>query len=185
MTTTTARVEVLTAEVRVLMVGSRQVTLSVFGQLDQVQAHEVDPFGRVAPRQAEDETVYVVGASTRAADKGTLVRSARPTSAWLNWRVLRSRSAAEVIRAYEAWVAQGCPASITGTSPTWERYHERLEQYRADHGADSHRVLERGLPTHRPNAAKDLTAEARRLEAEAAQAALWEALPLIVLAGLR
>jgi hypothetical protein len=31
-----AKVEVLTAEVRVLMVGSRQVTLSVYSQLDEV-----------------------------------------------------------------------------------------------------------------------------------------------------
>lgn len=48
-----ATVEVLTAEVRALMVGSRQVTLSVYRQLDQVDPFEVpltegfEPFGRV------------------------------------------------------------------------------------------------------------------------------------------
>jgi len=43
----TAEVEVLTAEVRVLMVGSRQITLSVARQLDQVPLLDVEPFGRV------------------------------------------------------------------------------------------------------------------------------------------
>jgi hypothetical protein len=42
-----ATVEVLTAQVRTLMVGSRQVTLSVYKQLDRVQPHEITPFGRV------------------------------------------------------------------------------------------------------------------------------------------
>jgi len=43
-----ATVETLTAEVRVLMVGSRQITLSVARQLDAVALEEVEPFGRVA-----------------------------------------------------------------------------------------------------------------------------------------
>jgi hypothetical protein len=47
MTATTATVETLTAEVRTLMVGSRQVTLSVAKQLDWVPVHEMEPFGRV------------------------------------------------------------------------------------------------------------------------------------------
>jgi hypothetical protein len=41
------QVEVLTAEVRVLMVGSRQVTLSVFRQLDLIPPEALEPFGRV------------------------------------------------------------------------------------------------------------------------------------------
>jgi hypothetical protein len=43
----TAEVEVLTAEVRVLMVGSRQVTLSVARQLDKVSLANIQAFGRV------------------------------------------------------------------------------------------------------------------------------------------
>ena len=43
----TATVETLTAEVRVLMVGSRQVTLSVVKQLDAVAWDQMEPFGRV------------------------------------------------------------------------------------------------------------------------------------------
>lgn len=47
MTTTTAIVETLTAEVRVLMVGSRQVTKSIYSQLDWISPYKIDPFGRV------------------------------------------------------------------------------------------------------------------------------------------
>lgn len=47
MTAETATVEVLTAEVRVLMIGSRQVTLSVARQLDEVEPGDITPFGRV------------------------------------------------------------------------------------------------------------------------------------------
>lgn len=42
-----ALVETLTAEVRVLMVGSRQITQSVFWQLDAVRIEDITPFGRV------------------------------------------------------------------------------------------------------------------------------------------
>lgn len=44
----TATVETLTAEVRTLMVGSRQVTLSVARQLDVVPPTHLEPFGRVS-----------------------------------------------------------------------------------------------------------------------------------------
>jgi hypothetical protein len=46
----TATVETLTAEVRVLMVGSRQVTMSVYGQLDFI-----DPATRAAACELLDE----------------------------------------------------------------------------------------------------------------------------------
>jgi hypothetical protein len=42
-----ATVQTLAAEVRVLMVGSRQVTLSVYRQLDTVRPDAIEPFGRV------------------------------------------------------------------------------------------------------------------------------------------
>ena len=42
-----ATVEVLTAEVRTLMVGARQITLSVYRQLDEVAMRDVEVFGRV------------------------------------------------------------------------------------------------------------------------------------------
>lgn len=65
----TATVEVLTAEVRVLMVGSRQVTLSVYRQLDRIPLCALKAFGRVQAGQVRgfDEwsgkRVDVVGAS--------------------------------------------------------------------------------------------------------------------------
>ena len=67
-----ATVEVLTAEVRVLMVGSRQITLSVYAQLDKVPPHLMVPFGRVAVKSSgwhadryggnEHEQIDIVGA---------------------------------------------------------------------------------------------------------------------------
>lgn len=75
-----AHVQVLTAEVRTLMVGSRQVTLSVYNQLDSVRYTDIEPFGRVNPRQAEQDWYYVVG---RERDDGTLVRSRLPTLAYM------------------------------------------------------------------------------------------------------
>ncbi len=77
MTTTTARVEVLTAEVRVLVVGSRQITLSVFRQLDRVDSALIEPFGRVRDKPADpgSDRVVIVGRSARPADYGALVRS--------------------------------------------------------------------------------------------------------------
>jgi len=68
----TATVETLTAEVRVLMVGSRQVTLSVYNQLDLVPHARVEPFGRVNPKEGG---LWVVG---RDSLTGTLVRSVSP-----------------------------------------------------------------------------------------------------------
>ena len=78
MGTTSATVETLTAEVRVLMVGRRQVTLSVYRQLDTVEPDEIEPFGRVRDGQdlayslPHGEAVYVVGVHQKT---GVLVRS--------------------------------------------------------------------------------------------------------------
>jgi len=57
-----ATVEVLTAEVRVLMVGSRQITLSVVRQLDYASPAEIKPFGRIrADRKPAAEEIEVIG----------------------------------------------------------------------------------------------------------------------------
>lgn len=71
----TATIETLTAEVRVLMVGSRQITMSVYGQLDVVNAEEIQPFGRVGPSRAEWWELWVIG---RNVATGDLVRSRVP-----------------------------------------------------------------------------------------------------------
>jgi hypothetical protein len=58
-TTTTATIETLTAEVRTLIVGSRQVTLSVAKQLDIIPLSRLRIFGRVHISKDRD---YVIGA---------------------------------------------------------------------------------------------------------------------------
>lgn len=80
----TATVETLTAEVRTLMVGSRQVTLSVFKQLDTVDPIGILPMGRVSYQDNDlvrryryrwSEFVWVVGRSSLT---GNLVRAYSP-----------------------------------------------------------------------------------------------------------
>jgi len=70
----TAAVETLTAEVRTLQVGSRQVTMSVFNQLDTVCFDAIldQPFGRVRPREQRSHDLHIVGAHVLT---GALVRS--------------------------------------------------------------------------------------------------------------
>lgn len=78
MGTSTATIETLTAEVRVLMVGSRQVTLSVYRQLDHCLPDQVQPFGRVSDKHDESNSehgcprVFIVGCDITT---GALVRS--------------------------------------------------------------------------------------------------------------
>lgn len=52
--TTTATVETLTAEVRVLMVGNRQITQSIYKQLDYAPFQDVRPFGRVRTNKPDE-----------------------------------------------------------------------------------------------------------------------------------
>lgn len=70
-----AHVQVLTAEVRTLVVGSRQVTMSVYNQLDNVSPSEIEPFGRVTPKEMNGVFIFVVG---RHRTTGALVRSYAP-----------------------------------------------------------------------------------------------------------
>ena len=94
-----AHVEVLRAEVRVLMVGSRQVTLSVARQLDEVDDYaDINPFGRVRtgarrPFAAVD-FMEVIGAGW----DNVLVRCTLP--------LLRFRCGPDVL--------QGCHRVLTG-----------------------------------------------------------------------
>lgn len=83
-----AHVQVLTAEVRTLVVGSRQVTLSVYDQLDEVSYEDIEPFGRVHPKDASDLVVRVVG---RDRETGALVRSRTWT-----WDMMRDPSTGEI-----------------------------------------------------------------------------------------
>ncbi|HMH59035.1 MAG TPA: hypothetical protein VK537_07625 [Galbitalea sp.] len=58
--TATATVETLTAEVRVLQVGNRQITTSVAKQLDHVGLNQIEPFGRIRVMIDGHEN-YVIG----------------------------------------------------------------------------------------------------------------------------
>lgn len=69
MSTTTTTVETLSAEVRTLVVGKRQITLSVFRQLDCVPLEQCQAFGRVRDKGSD---ALLVG---RDRDSGALVRS--------------------------------------------------------------------------------------------------------------
>lgn len=69
--TNTATVETLAAEVRVLMVGNRQITLSVARQLDRVGLCDLEPFGRVKLGDGYDHRT-VIGRSKK---DGSLVVS--------------------------------------------------------------------------------------------------------------
>ncbi|MDZ7884746.1 MAG: hypothetical protein U5N53_18495 [Mycobacterium sp.] len=66
----TATVETLTAEVRVLMVGNRQITSGVYKQLDFCPTEEIRPLGRVRSG-LQAPGIEVVGADAR----GQLVRA--------------------------------------------------------------------------------------------------------------
>lgn len=66
MPTEIAEVETLVAEVRTLMVGSRQVTMSVFNQLDECRT--LIPFGRV---RSKEPGLWLVG---KDPDSSALVR---------------------------------------------------------------------------------------------------------------
>lgn len=161
---TTATVETLTAEVRVLMVGSRQVTLSVYGQLDEVKQNEIEPFGRVSPKDADPAWTYVVG---RHLETRELVRSRTLTDRErIKWALEDRKKEADVlIRNAEAFRhadeddRQSGRRSIMG----WGQEAEKAEAK-----------------------AREIWAEVAvatvQMEADAVK---WENLPLIVLAGLR
>ncbi|WP_255800770.1 hypothetical protein [Mycobacteroides abscessus] len=65
----TATVETLTAEVRTLMIGSRQVTMSVAKQIDVVPLANLTPFGRI---NIGGDSDWVIGAHS---ETGALCRS--------------------------------------------------------------------------------------------------------------
>ena len=155
MSTSTAHVDVLTAEVRALMVGSRQVTLSVYRQLDRVLPADIEPFGRVRDRDTHPPDVAVVG---RHIGTGALVASsAMPIPGedipmiveWRPWRLaLRSASPSDELVDYDG-------RQVLLAVNVWDRPDRPTIRWLAEQ-FDNGRA-----------------------------AARWPTLPLIVLAGLR
>jgi len=122
-TISTATVETLTATVRVLMVGSRQVTLSVFKQLDMIDdLNNLAPMGRVRfhdpDAMNEDgypegiDQLWLVGTEK---DSGHLVRAhvSRPVWPSPRDRYGKGWSHEQALEAYE-----------THSLPEYMRYKE-------------------------------------------------------------
>jgi hypothetical protein len=176
MSTHEATVEVLTAEVRVLMVGSRQVTLSVYSQLDSVDDVLIEPFGRVRPRNADAEYVYLIG---KRSASGELVRASIPVA---EASICRHAHLGELVyQRYEHLRKQG-----------WnEKEAERRERqltpvgYMPPEFAEKTRACREEAAEHERQAAllleqyEELAEPCRERAREVAN------LPLIVLAGLR
>jgi hypothetical protein len=116
---TTATVETLAAEVRVLMVGSRQVTLSVYNQLDYIPHRQIEPFGRVNPRGADTGRIYVVG---RDRQTGVLARAMTPRWGEELDRAPHKRAAEQLaITAVHRFAAIEAPR-ITTDETEWKQY---------------------------------------------------------------
>lgn len=173
----TATVEALTATVMVMKVGSRQVTMSVFNQLDYVEALALEEvFGRVNPKGESGFSIWVVG---RDVD-GSLVRSSVRAEKAPVWPLFLCQDIP-----YSA-VVHGCGR------PKDEGYTgcrcQDCTDVPSDHVVRSLRLLTVGL-----KAPYDCTHETLEeweeawdlLNAEDAVSQEWKKLPLIVLAGLR
>lgn len=91
-----AVVQTLVAEVRVLVLGNRQITTGVARQLDEVKPHRIEPFGRVEHKalgyHSAQWHVFVIG---RDIDTGALVRS----------KVFQSSASAPDPERFAAWSA--------------------------------------------------------------------------------
>jgi hypothetical protein len=180
---TIATVKTLTAEVRVLMVGNRQVTLSVYRQLDEVDDTELEPFGRV--NDSKDRCIWVVG---RSRTTGELVRAKAVPSYGRNmfWGFEMPVGALE-IGAQAIW-------SKLRTDP--ETTADRVGAVTVDDRGVKY-FVHKDYPTHEDATRLSITAgwwpEVERLAREVidARAKVDAAykhlrdLPLIVLAGLR
>lgn len=78
-----ATVELLTAEVRVLFVGSRQVTLSVARQLDRISLSRLEVFGRVKLGTDTFDRATVIGRDTTTGVLALAEYSRHPN--WPTW----------------------------------------------------------------------------------------------------
>jgi hypothetical protein len=187
--TATATVEVLTAEVRVLMVGSRQITLSVFRQLDWVSPEKIQPMGRVRDKDDASDYVGVVG---REISSGVLVQSGRRdglhSSGDLKW------FEQEAERKYREAVGEP-PLSYFPIAEPYKKHDETAEQWavRAPEAIREWQrektAWEQTVTAYKQAVLRTAVEMQRRAEARYEQThALfleWASLPLIVLAGLR
>lgn len=185
--TDTATVETLTAEVRVLMVGNRQITLSVARQLDTVKLADLEPFGRVRLDKDRNELLPQEG-RVIGRDKNT------GSLALATYRL-------EVSPPFLGLEDLGKKITICGTTGRQEHYYgyAYLVGYgrrRVYFGEDA--IDKCGVEGHRPGAAVETCGKAStngldrliqekltKHDAAEARHKAAAALPLIVLAGLR
>jgi hypothetical protein len=166
-----ATVDVLTAEVRVLQVGRRQVTLSVVRQLDWADPGDIEPFGRV--RTGDDLPGRPRFKDSRGLSVG---KWAVPVE------VVGSASGA-LARSVSWSIALSCAGSGDGACPEVQAMNADLNRHKVDGlppqpiTAAYRRLLDRfaAHPSH------DWT----RYEPDQQTYEKWAALPLIVLAGLK
>lgn len=168
-----ATVITLTAEVKTLVLGARQVTLGVFAQLDQVPPEEIIPFGRVSPPGEKEPVVQVVG---KHRETGTLVRSSYPIS----WKGRR-----DYIASQPGWKdADDFPLS----PEVQEGLEYTFNEYRKIYLMQDENAKDAAEEAYR-KARDDLRKKSREQYGQAeeelkAKATEWQELPLIVLAGL-
>jgi hypothetical protein len=191
MSARTATVEVLTAEVRVLQVGSRQVTLSVYRQLDHVPAAEIEPFGRVCDF-GDPDIIEAVGSHHGVLTRSSVSRAGRVcghagypegTAACKEWSRLWSR--VETARNVPPPAAPAPPPFAQSPWGQAEQlaslgYHHATAEWRREKEAQQ-RDVERALRQFHEHPGHSWHIYQPSQE-------LWErfgALPLIVLAGLR
>lgn len=161
-----ARVEVLRAEVRVLMVGSRQVTLSVARQLNAVEPRQIEPFGRVRiDKDPTGQVIEVVGSAD-----GALTRSATSRKRYR------------------------CPRDHVGREQHCAQYKRLWQAVDAEREAQEAQARQAGKTPPVPGPGSTPATRALYEHAEhdwwgytdgKALYEAWEKLPLIVLAGLK
>jgi phytoene dehydrogenase-like protein len=168
--------------------------MSVFNQLDTVDAELITPMGRVRPPKADDDVIHVVGAD----EAGTLVRSRSKTAAAMRERIEREATTraydvlTELVNRHYRPTAYSSPfRAIPSRTLDWnvKDATDRLRSWRGYATDDQkaaidqvistlHEVFLRARDDDRTNGLDDESDDIALAEA-------WAELPLIVLAGLR
>lgn len=165
-----ATVEVLTAEVRVLQVGRRQVTLSVVRQLDWVDPAKVKPFGRVRTGDTPPGRVRAISSSG-----SSLVKSATPVE-------IVGSAAGFLVRSVSWRTVLTCTYDGDTACPEMRVIRAELRRHYDSHG------LPHFTPEYDRASAKRAAHDVHdwiSFDPDQQTNEKWEALPLIVLAGLR
>jgi hypothetical protein len=166
-----ATVEVLMAEVRVLQVGRRQVTLSVVRQLDWADPADVEPFGRVRTGDKPPGRVQATGGGGFS-----LVKSVDPVE------VIGS-AAGVLVRSVSWRTVLTCTSGGTAACPEIRAINAELDRYKVRGQPPPHMTpeYEQVLARFAGHGVHDWI----RYDPDQQTYETWESLSLIVLAGLR